>query len=86
MDSEDIISGDVMDWREPFFKKLDAYCEATGRARSGVGKMILNDPKFFDEVEEGRTPGIDLKIKVETWLDENMPKTKKLKSKKPRSN
>lgn len=70
-----------MDWRIDFLEKVDAYCSATGRARSGVAKAILNDPKFFDEIEEGRSCTVDTKEKVEKWLLAQKPKTNGYKAK-----
>lgn len=65
------------DWRHELLEAVDRYCETTGRARSGVGTMVLNDPKFFDRIGEGKGCTVDKYQKVMQWLREQTPPRKK---------
>lgn len=65
-----------MSWREDLLSKANQYCESTGRARSGLGMLIMKDPKFFDEIESGRSCTVDTLVRVNQWFAAHTPKKK----------
>lgn len=65
------------DWRHEMLTAVDRYCEATGRARSGVGNLILKDVNFFDRIAGGGGCTVDTCQKVMAWLKENTPSKKR---------
>jgi hypothetical protein len=82
---EDSFKGwSAMGWKEDLLDKANTYCERTGMARSGLAALIMNDVKFFDEIESGRVVRIDTLEKAKSWFEENMPKNLNGSSKKKR--
>jgi hypothetical protein len=65
---------DTMDWKTDLLNRANTYCERTGMARSGLGTLIMNDAKFFDDIEEGRVVRIDTLEKAKHWFEQNTPK------------
>lgn len=49
------------------------YCAHTGRRPSTVGNYAVNEGKFFDRIEEGRTCTISTAQKLLGWLSDNWP-------------
>lgn len=65
-----------MKYKKELLRAVDVYCEATGRAKSGIGLAVLNDAKFFERFESGASCTMDTYERIMTWLKENTPKIK----------
>lgn len=65
-----------MSFKEELLSALSKYCEATGKAASGVGLTVFNDHKFFSRLQEGGSCTLRSYEKAMEWLTQNTPHKK----------
>ena len=68
-----IIVATMNEMQNEMLSLAKAYCAATGTALSTLGRVIVNDGKFFPRIEAGGSCEMGTYSRVMAWLRDNAP-------------
>jgi hypothetical protein len=57
----------------------ESYCAATGTEITTLGRIIVNDGKFFPRIKNGGGCNLNTHQNVMNWFKEHKPRKSKLK-------
>jgi hypothetical protein len=49
--------------------RIHRYLRRTGITQSRFGRDVVNDPRFVEDLRNGREPGSAISARVTAWLD-----------------
>lgn len=50
--------------------RIQVHLRRTGMPPTTFGRMVVHDPRFVEDLRNGRQPGARMEARVHAWLDE----------------